>query len=82
LNENIEMRFVNDDKQIEVFKGPDVVDQLEKLQNSMDQILQKLEKVGASYELSEITASVGGKCGILVFEANGSIELKWTKIKK
>jgi hypothetical protein len=76
------MKILTDDKQVEVFKGPDVVSELEKLRLSMEAILQKMEKIGATYELNEITATVGGKCGVLVFEANGSIQLKWTKIKK
>ena len=75
-----EIKYVDTENNLAELKGVDVAAELEKLRLAINAILQKMEKVGA-YELSEITANVGVKCGVLIFEANGSIELKWTKPK-
>jgi hypothetical protein len=74
-------RYVDTENTLAELKGVDVASELEKLRLAINAILQKMKNVGDAYELSEITANVGVKCGALIFEANGSIELKWTKIK-
>ena len=43
-------------------------------------ILHKMEKIGV-YELSEITVKMGIECGVLIFNADGSIQMTWKKTR-
>ena len=82
MNETaFEIKYVDAEKNlVSELKGADVVAQLEKLRLAISAMLQKMEKIGA-YELSEFTATVGVEAGILIFKANGSIEMTWKKPK-
>lgn len=62
-------------------KGPDFVEQLDKLKIAIENMVQKMEKID-KYELSQITAKVGLELGYLVFKADGSIEMTWKKPEK
>jgi hypothetical protein len=62
-------------------KGPDFSGQIDKLKSALESLLGKMEKFG-SYELTDITAKVGIELGALIFKADGSIEMKWSKPKK
>ena len=77
-----EVKYFDPEKnQVAELKGIDVERQLEKMKKAIEHMLEKMKKIG-EYELSEFTAHAGGKLGILVFEANGFIEMKWEKLKK
>jgi hypothetical protein len=64
--------------QILTIKGIDFSDQLDKLKQAIEHMLEKMETLGP-YELSEITAKAGVELGVWIFKADGSIEMKWTK---
>jgi len=71
----------SESKQIAKITGFDVEQQLKKMKESIEHMLANMQKIG-QYELAAFTAHVGGKLGVLVFEANGFIEMKWEKAKK
>lgn len=77
-----EIKYVDSEsKQIAELKGIDVERQLKKMKESIEHMLKWMKTIG-EYELSEFTAHAGGKLGVLVFEANGFIEMKWEKAVK
>ena len=75
------MYFDSRKNQILLLKGGELVGQLDKLKKAIESMLGKMQKF-SDYELSEFTASLGVELGALVFKANGSIQMKWTKIAK
>jgi len=68
-------------KELASLKGADFTGQIDKLRSAIENLLGKMEKIGP-YELTDMTAKVGIELGALIFKADGSIEMKWSKPKK
>jgi hypothetical protein len=79
---DFEVKYLDSEtKEIASLKGVDFAGQIDKLKSAIENLLGKMEKFGA-YELTDITAKVGIELGVLIFKADGSIEMKWSKPKK
>jgi hypothetical protein len=68
-------------KRARTIKGQDFANQFDKIKKAIEYMLGQMETLG-HFELSEFTATAGLEANVFFLKADGSIEMKWTRIKK